>query len=187
MRSPCFRFACLTRSCYWAPGSMNSEGARSAQPTGSRLLGVCFRFFLLGEVIAQFFEEILPPRANLFMLNFRELAQQFFLARGQVTRSLNDDLHQLVAARSPADVRHPSPSDSKDVAALTSPRNLDVIRALKCWNFDHRAQRGLRETDGDLADQIVAPAFEERMLLDDHLDPEVYPRTTHVAQFALLP
>src|SRR5262249_36644060 len=144
------------------------------------------RLDLFREIISKLFKETPAPWADLRMLDLGKLAQQFLLPGRQVTRGLDVHFNNLISASTPADVRHTPPPQPKRLTALRPTRHFDIFWAVKRRNLDDRPQGRLRETDRNLANQVVSPPLEERMLFHGNLNSQVASLSSYVSQFALV-
>src|SRR5437763_324805 len=84
-----------------------------------------------------------------------------------------------------AQIRQALATELEDLAMLGARRDFDLLLAGKHRDFQLSPQGGLRERDGDLADQIIVMALEELVGLDDDVGMQIARRAAAHARLAL--
>src|SRR5207248_8359962 len=115
---------------------------------------------------------------------FRELLEQLPLFARRFPRRLHLHGREEIAPTAAADVGHPLAAKPQRGAGLRPFRHFDVLGAVESRHLDLAAERDGRKVDRDLAEQIVAVAPEELVLLHVDDDVEVAGRTAAGARFA---
>src|SRR5262249_39555549 len=113
----------------------------------------------------------------LFAAVAGKLLEQGALSAGQLPRGLHEDAYELVAACAATQIGDALPLQTQHAARLRSRRDLHLEFAFQGRHVDLRAERGMREADRDLTDDVVALTGEQRMLADADDDIEVTGRT----------
>ena len=109
-------------------------------------------------------------RVDLFTECIGELGQQFALAFIESSRRFDRNSNQLVPPAVAVEVGDATTAQSENTSRLGSFLDFHRDRSLDGRDFEFGAQRGLREGDGDLAQDIVPLAAEQVVFLDlnDH-------------------
>src|SRR5256712_5212160 len=101
------------------------------------------------------------------------LLQQFLLLRSQIRGDFDFHADKLIARAIAPQAGRAEPLEPEDLVMLRPGRDLDDRAvALQRRHLDLRAERGGGETDGELADDVIALASEGRMRghLDQHIE-----------------
>src|SRR5688572_17056477 len=161
---------------------MASAAPRRAQATCARLSEDVL------DAVEQPLVVLLVGRRRLEFL-FRhgrgELLEQFLLLARELLRRRQLHADDQVPPPSPRHVGHPAATQRERGAALRAFRNRVGFLALERRDLDIAAQREGRVVQGDLAEQIVAVALKERMVLDVDDDVQVAGRSSRGPCFAL--
>src|ERR1017187_888401 len=106
-----------------------------------------------------------------------QLLHQFLLVARQPRGNLHIHMHVEVAPRAAVHHRHTLVPQPELRAALRAFGNLELVRLIERGHLDFRAQRRLRQVDGNGAMQILPLALEEGVLLDLEEDVEIARRS----------
>ena len=94
---------------------------------------------------------------------FAQLANQLFLAGGEVFRDIYHNAHQLIAPTATVDIGDTLIPQLEYIAGLGTGGNAVFHLAVQGWHLQLIAQRCLRKADGDIAPDIIAIPFKERV------------------------
>src|SRR5229473_1668535 len=111
--------------------------------------------------------------------------EQLALLAGQLLRHLDGDAHVLVAALVAVQAGDPLALEPEHLPALRSRGDLHLHLAVERRDADLGPQRGLREADRDLADDLGILADEDGVLLHVDHDVQVARRAAPLAGLAL--
>src|ERR671931_61973 len=127
-------------------------------------------------------EERLPRILVRLLL---QLFEQLALPLLQLLR--NDDVYarEQVAASTALELRSALPFDPQQGSVLRAGLDLQRDRSVGRWDLDGRAERGLREEDRYVDDEVVAPPLVELRRLDPGDDVEVTGLPARVPRLAL--
>src|SRR5262249_8604414 len=128
--------------------------------------------FARTEQVADFLEKALALGRYMFLVDLGQLAEKLLLALGQTLRRLDENGNEQVALAAGAEVRQAVARHAHNVAALDAGLERVVHRAVQRRHFHLAAKRGLAEAERHLADQVIAVALEERMILHVDADDE---------------
>jgi len=103
---------------------------------------------------------------DVFVIEFRQLAQKFLLTLVEFLRHFNQCLDEQVSLGAGVGIGHASASHLKYSPALRSRRDFETLATVECWDFDRCSESCLAEGNGPLQDQILAVPFEERVGFD---------------------
>src|SRR5205807_2705960 len=102
----------------------------------------------------------------------RVFLEQLALAGGELAGNLDVHAYELVAAAVALQIGNAFPLEAENHAGLRARRNLDLGLVLQRRHLDLGAERELGERDGQLADDVLTLASEQRVLghRDDHVE-----------------
>ena len=103
-----------------------------------------------------------------------ELLQCATLLAGEAGGHFDVYADELVAGAAGAELGHAFAADAEGGAALRGGRDLERGLAGEGGHFDGASQGGEGELDRDLAEEIVAVALEQLVLLDGDDDADIY-------------
>src|SRR3989454_6057702 len=124
------------------------------------------------EEIALVLRFVARPRLELLLRErFRQLFEQLALLLRELLRRLHLHGREQIAASASVDVGHPLAAQPQRGAGLRPFGDFDRVHTIQRRHLNLAAERHGREVDRDLAEQIVAVAAEELVLL--HVDDDV--------------
>src|SRR3989440_4492974 len=129
----------------------------------------------LAQLLPELFAGVLVAGRGAF--DFGELLQQAPLFRRQLGGRPHVDAHMEIAAPALAHPRQPLAAQPVDGAGLGPRLQLQRRRSVRCRHAQLRAQRGLRERQRQVVDEIVVLTLEARVLGDVEHGDQVARRT----------
>lgn len=124
-------------------------------------------------------------RTDTGVLHLGQFPQQSFLIGANVLRHFQHNVQKQVSRTTAPRVRHPACTNPQNFARLRAGIDVVLSFAFQARNFDVRAEDGLCVANRNVADQVLAFAFEKRMNLDVNFDKDVTRRSAVLARFAL--
>src|ERR1043166_3728120 len=138
---------------------------------------------VLSEDVAHLVEQALV--AEVFLFDLGELFEELAVLGGEGRWRDGDDGGVEVAAPAPAERRHAVAFDAEDRPRLRAGGDFQVLLAVERLHVHLRAERGLREGDGNGSIKVVALPLEEFVLFDVDDDVEVARRAALRPRLAL--
>src|SRR5207253_3257976 len=118
---------------------------------------------LAREKGAELVGEALALGRDMFLFQLGQLAEELFLAPGQLPGRLHHQLDEKVTLAAAAQAGHAPAGDTQHLAALDAAFQGLAKRAIERRHLDVAAEGGLADRDRHLADQMVAVPLKERM------------------------
>src|SRR5262245_11888408 len=171
------------------PKSSMRASRRSEEPVWTSIAGQLLPKHVLHAIEEVPFVLLLLvacARFELFLRQrFRQLLEQLPLLLVQPVRRLHLHRREHVAVSAAVHVGHPLAAQAERGSGLRPLRNLHLFRTIQCRHQDFSAERHGGEVDWNLAEQVVAVAAEERVLLHVDDNVEVAGGTASRSRFAL--